>query len=104
MRSVKIIAPPRGYAPEDIRVQWVGVTIPLATKEDTADMKLVGFVIKEGGRIESGDASGYLVLRTNAVAALRRAEKNSAADYWDTGHVKFFRFLRFPLEVCEVVE
>ena len=95
MSSVRITAIPPGFAPESIRKQWVGVSLPLASADEIAQDPPSGF------GIGSDNTNGYLVLRDNAIEALRKAGKKQAADYWDS--FPLGRFLQFKKEVCEVV-
>ena len=95
MSSVRITAIPPGFAPERIRKQWVGVELPLASKKEIAQNPPSGF------GIGSDNTSGYLVLRDNAIEALRQAGKKEAADFW--GSLRYGRFLQFKKEVCEMV-
>lgn len=95
MSSVRITAIPPGFAPEDIRKQWVGVELPLASEEEIAQDPPSEF------SISSDNTDGYLVLRDKAIEALYKAGKKKAVDFWSS--LPLGRFLQFKKEVCEVV-
>jgi len=61
MSSVRITQIPPGFAPEEIRKQWVGVELSLATEEEIAQDPPSGF------GIGSDNTNGYLVLRDKAI-------------------------------------
>lgn len=94
MSSIKIVAVPPGLAPQKIREEWVGIQIPLAA---TDMLRRAHVAVK----IDNQNEGGYIVLRIMAVEALRLADKNEAANYWDA--LPFVRFLQFKQEVCELV-
>lgn len=96
MRSIRIIAVPPGFAPRAIREQWVGVSIPLATKDDLRRYPL------SGQSLGNENKGGHLVLRSRAIEALRTAERGEAAAYWRTLPADA-AYLRFKQEVCELV-
>lgn len=96
MASIRIKETPPGFAPPHIRMQWVGVELPLASEEEIAQDPPSGF------SIGSDNIGGYLVLRDKAIGALRNAGKEKAAGFWD--QFPLGRYLRFGREFCEVVE
>lgn len=94
MKKIRIVSIPPGFAPEAIRRQWVGVTIPLATDEEInedppSDMG-----------IGSSNQDGFLVLRAKAIDALRAAGGIAGAEFWERIPG---RYLKFKKEVCEEV-
>ncbi len=100
MSSIHIIAVPPGFAPEHIREQWVGVTIPMLDQE-MWDLILETIPRAKEEFAEGSNGNGYLVQREVAVEALREAGKEEAANFWRT---PFGPYLQFKREVCEVVD
>ncbi len=97
MSSIKIIAvPPGSLAPYSIRKQWVGLQIPLVTDEQLRQNPLSGF--RQGNQ----NSGGYLVLRSEAIAALEAAGHLFEAGYWEG--VTAGAYLQFKKDVCELVE
>ena len=96
MKRIRITSIPPGFAPESIRVQWVGVTIPLVTEEEKAQDPPSGISIGAANR------GGYMVLTSKAVEALEAADKTEAKEYW--GGLVLGSYLVFKKECCEVVE
>ncbi len=94
MSSIRIIEIPPGFAPAHIRMQWLGVVLPLATEEELIEHPLSGFSIGHGNE------NGYLVLCCKAAAVLRTAGKMEAANYWESF---FSSYLEFKKETCEMV-
>ncbi len=92
MPKIKIIDIPPGFAPEEIRKQWLNVEIPLAQNPI-----LEG---KEIARIGSDNAGGYQVKGVDAVQSLRDAGKNEAANFWEKYSSGNFKFKK---EVCELI-
>jgi hypothetical protein len=93
MAKIKIIDTPPGFAPEEIREQWLGIEIPLAENPIPAD--------KVVARIGGQNAGGYQVKGTDAVEALKDAEKFEAAEFWKPYASGNFTFKQ---EVCELIE
>lgn len=95
--SIRIIATPPGQAPDHIRMQWVGVVIPLANND------AVGIQVGvRGGAPENGD--GYKVNSRDAVECLRK-KSPEAADWWDNNFpVDRAQSFVFRKDVCELVE
>jgi hypothetical protein len=93
MSKIKIVQVPPGFAPEDIRKEWVGVEIPLA------DNPIIGD--KVVAKIGNQNKDGYQVRGVDAVQALLDAGKNEAADFW-----KFYATGNFVFkkEVCELIK
>lgn len=96
MSSIRIIAIPPGFAPEDIRKQWVGVEIRLPTQEE------IDIDPPSPHSIGNENVDGHIVLRQDAIDALAAAGHQDAAGYWEM--LVITRFLRFKQEVCELVE
>ena len=92
MPSIRIKKTPLGFAPERIRSQWVGVEIPLVTEAELQRNP------PSRMRIGNENADGYLVLRAEAINALRRAE---AAIFWEK--LSLGVYLQFKKDVCEVI-
>lgn len=95
MKKIRIIKTPPGFAPLEIRAQWVGVEIPLATEEDIKQDS------PSGARIGTANLDGYRVLRDKAITALHEAGRHEAVYFWDA--FPLGRYLVFKKEVCEVV-
>jgi hypothetical protein len=84
MSGIRIISIPEGFAPYDIRAQWVGVEMPLADHPD-------------------GDQPDkYCVSRQAAVTALKIARKYDAARFWDGFH-PLGQYLLFNQSECEYI-
>ncbi len=96
MDLIRIKKVPPGFAPPHIRLQWVGVELPLASEEDFARNPPSRFFVG------SGNGGGYLVPRDKAIEALRNAGKERAAEFLDS--FPLGSYLRFEKGVCEVVE
>jgi hypothetical protein len=96
MAKIKIIATPPGFAPEFIREQWVGIEIPLPTNEQIAE--------NPPSELRTGNENegGYLVLCSDAIAALKESEKYDAHDFWTTKGLG--RYLLFKRDVCELID
>ena len=95
MKKIKIVAVPPGFAPEEIRKEWVGVELPLATKKELDQDPMLQ------GRIGNQNVNGYVVLTSKAIVALRAAGKKKGADFWDS--LGMGKYLEFKKEVCEVI-
>ena len=93
MTKIKIISTPPGFAPEEIREQWLNVEIPLAQNPIPEG--------KEVARIGNDNAGGYQVKGSDAVQALRDAGKDQAADFWQAYASGNFKFKK---EVCELIK
>lgn len=92
--KIRIEMVPLGFAPEEIRKQWVGVEIPLPDDE----------VILESGRWTGTDnENGYVVFTADAVRALWEAGRLDAAEYWE-GIGFIGKVLRFKKELCSLVQ
>src|SRR4051812_11041468 len=97
MSSIKIIAVPFGFAPLHIREQWVGIQIPLATKDELQNSPLSGI------KIGNENSAGHIVLRKKAIEALREAGKDEAAEFWSRAPIiSIASYLQFQREVCEI--
>lgn len=91
MPAIEIIAIPPGFAPEHIRQKWIGVHIPLAEQ----------VVVEVACRIGRANEGGYEVTARQAIAALRAAGREEAANYWETYAAGN---LVFKKEACRIVE
>lgn len=87
--SIRIIAVPSGSEPLHIREQWVGMTLPVATKKEYEPWA------------QDCDVDEYLVSRTEATNALDEAGKEEAASFWIDEPGKMF--LAFKKACCELV-
>lgn len=95
MKRIRIIATPPGFAPEEIRKEWVGIEIPVNREE-------INKLLLEPG-VWSGNTSdpGYAVLAGDAIHALETAGKHEAAEFWRGIPSSVYKF---KADVCEVVE
>ncbi len=93
MAKIKIIAVPPGFAPEEIRKQWLDIEIPLAQNPIPEG--------KEVARIGNDNTGGYQVKGVDAVQALKDAGKDEAANFWKTFSSGNFTFKK---EVCEIID
>ena len=92
MDSIKIIATPPGQAPEEVRQQWVGLTIPLAQQEKGGfQMGVLGGTANNLG--------GYQVLSKDSFALL--LAKSLTAYLWFAENAFFGSHLVFARAVCE---
>lgn len=96
MSSIYITAVPPGFAPEHIREQWVGVTIPMPSAQELEEHPVSEM------RIGSENLEGHLVFREKAIEALMEAGKEEAALFWD--ELLLGKYLQFRKDVCEVVD
>lgn len=92
MTKIKIIEVPPGFAPEEIRKQWVGVEIPLAENPIPEG--------RESFQIGNQNQGGYQVRGVDAVKALLDSEKKEAANFWRPYSIGNFKFKK---EVCELI-
>ena len=92
MSTIRIISTPPGFAPEYVREDWVGLELSLVTKEELRTNPRSGF------KIGSENDGGYLVLRANAIEALRAAGKEDAANFWE--EMPLGMYLEFRSDVC----
>ena len=74
MARIRIVSTPQGTEPEEIRIQWVGVVMPLATPEDLVSKPITNLNINR--------KTDHIVLRTKAIRALRSAGRLNAANFW----------------------
>lgn len=96
MSSIRIIELPPGFAPKEIRAQWVGVVLPIASDDEISKDLPTAF------GIGSGNSDGYFVFRDEAIKALRTAGKEKAVRYWSA--FPLGKFLKFKKDVCAIVE
>lgn len=94
MTKILIISTPPGFAPEHIRKQWIDIEIPLLGIENS--QKPVG------NRSGTENLGGYQVLPKDAIAALEKAGKHEAVEFWTpySGAQNF----TFKKEVCKLIE
>jgi len=99
MGKIRIVACPPGQAPEDVREAWVGLEIPLSTKQPPAGAVFRGAVDKAPIK----DIEGYAVSRDVAVRMLRK--KNPKAAKWWRKNARWLikNLLIFPKNVCQLV-
>ena len=92
-RKIRIIKTPPGFAPEDIRKQWIGIEIPIIGEEDSTQPLGVRSGIENIG--------GYQVSPLEAIKALKEAGKTEAVAFWQ----RFSSAMNFTFkkEVCEVI-
>lgn len=96
MSSIRITdVPPGSLAPLEIRQQWVGVEIPLATEDELRANPIVG-------KIGNQNDDGHIVLRSKAIEALQAAGRQKAADYWQSFPL-IGMYLQFKQDVCALV-
>ena len=95
LAKIKIIATPPGFAPVEIREQWVGVEIPLVNQEEISRNPPSSL------GIGNDNPDGHLVLTDAAIDALRRVGKGKAADFWEG--IPLGTYLQFRRDVCEVI-
>jgi hypothetical protein len=101
--SMRIVRTPPGEAPEEIRRAWVGVELPLRSRETKPqNHPTLGVFSYRSSQCET--AYGYSVDARAALKALA-SHAPTAADWWrkHAPHVLERGYqLWFPLEVCEV--
>lgn len=96
MSSIRITdVPPGSLAPLAIRLQWVGVEIPLATEDELRQNPIAG-------KLGSQNDGGHIVLRSKAIEALRDAGREEAADYWES-FPPIGMYLQFKQDVCAFI-
>jgi hypothetical protein len=94
--SIRIIAtPPSELAPLHIREAWLGVEIPLPTKGHLRKHPVSDF------KLGSSNDGGHIVLRSDAIQALRNAGQEEAAEFW--GRFPLGMYLEFRRDVCEEI-
>jgi len=96
-KKVRIVLMPPGFAPEEIRQQWVGVEIPLID-QDEAD------ALQDNPNWDASEQyGGSIVSTSDAIAALREAGREEAAQYWEEVQKNIGIKLRFGAEYCEIL-
>ncbi len=93
MNKIKIIDTPPGFAPEEIRKQWIGVIIPLSENPIPEDKVVI--------RIGNQNRGGYKVRGSEAVSALKEAGKHEAAEFWQPYSGGEFEFKK---KFCKLIE
>jgi hypothetical protein len=100
----RIVAPPPGEAPSDIRAAWVGCIVPLfATTDDPRVGRKTKGVLS---RQETSRRDGFAARVTDAIDALERHDA-SAARWWREKTPDSLRpgqLFVFASEACELVE
>ncbi len=94
--KIRITGTPPGFAPEEIRAQWVGVEIPIDGAAVNESLSMPG---KWSG---SENSDGYTVATEDAIAALKQAGKDEAAAFWQEVR-NLGSVLRFKKDVCELL-
>ena len=95
---IRIVRTPAGEAPLWVREAWVGIEIPLARIE--AQGPQFGVC---GGDASPENLRGYEVHGAEAMAALRRAGKKDAADWWQEHSELGPHHLVFGRQFCEAI-
>lgn len=93
---IRIIETPPGFAPLNIREEWIGVEIPLLSSE-----QLAADPPSRGLRVGNENVDGYVVSINAAITALREAGKERAADFWAS--LPLGSYLEFNRRVCQLV-
>ena len=96
MMKIRITAVPPGFAPEEIRAQWVGVEIPYNPGRCDS--------LQGGDWVGEGNENGYIVATDDAIKSLVNSGKAEAAEYWGAVLDLGGGVLRFGKEYCEVCE
>lgn len=99
MERIRIIETPPGQAPQWVRNEWVGLTLPLEENAPAADEGIQMGIA--GGRPENAD--GFSVLTQDAMGIL--GEKSQEAVQWweDNLPLAFIPRFIFRKEVCELL-
>jgi hypothetical protein len=103
-QRIRIISPPPGEPPPEIRAAWVGCVLPLfATTDDPkVGRQGIGALTGQGEELPQG----FAVQVTEAIRALERHNPD-AARWWheNTPHlIKPKKLFVYPGEACELVE
>jgi tetratricopeptide (TPR) repeat protein len=99
---IKIVGLPPGEAPESVRNEWIGLTLPLASTPSA-------FLLKSGGvvtRKEEDAVKGYMVEANEAVALLEQ-KSPTAAQWWRTNTPHLLangKLFIFREHVCALVQ
>lgn len=94
MISVQIVSIPPGFAPIEIREQWVGLILN-ALSEDEIDLST-----RYG--VDSANVGGFIVSRLSAVVSLKIMGRTEAAGFW-LGF-PFGHFIQFRKDVCQIIK
>ena len=94
--NIRIVKMPLGFAPEEIRAQWVGVEIPYTPGEHDS--------LQGGTWVGEGNENGYVVATDDAIESLVNSGKVEAAEYLNAILSFGGGVLRFGKEYCEVCE
>ena len=90
---ITITAIPPGFAPLEIRKEWVGLKILTPTDAQLRANPPLGM------GIGNSNTGGFIVRRDDAITALHNAGKNPAANYWIM--LALGEYFIFKREVCE---
>lgn len=91
MKRIKIVSAPPGFAPEEIRKEWIDIELPT---EDAMDDGC-------GARSGHSNDGGYRVRPQDAIDALKLAGKTEAVNFWTPFANQ--RFFIFKKECCEEI-
>jgi len=90
MKKIIVTTAPPGFAPENIREQWVGVELPVEDELGNGS----------GFRTGAENSDGYRVNSFDALKALKAAEKNEAFEFWEL-RLSPKAMLVFKKEFCD---
>ena len=88
--AITIVSMPRGAAPERVRRDWIGLTIPLPSPE----------MLRRDPPLSCHTGS-HFVLRLEAIAALKRSGNLESARFWEA--LPLGKYLQFPQDCCEII-
>lgn len=94
MLSVRIVEVPPGFAPEEIRQQWLGVILGALSDDQIRPRTRYG--------IDNANVGGFTVPKSTAVKALRLMGRSEAAAFWMG--FPLGRYIQFRKDVCQVVK
>ncbi len=94
MISVQIVGVPPGFAPEEIREQWVGIILGALSDYE------ISMRIRYG--IDNANVGGYVVPKLAAVTRLKLMGRTEATAFWMG--FPFGRYIQFRKDVCLVVK
>lgn len=103
MRYFRVVTIPQGFAPEWVRKQWVGVTLPLAEGRYVEVNTNISLTV---GQLAPEYVRGFSVQTDLAIEALYQAGRSEAADWWNRWFSvhPLTRWLRFLETECELTE
>jgi hypothetical protein len=94
--NIRIIAPPRGQAPEWVRGKWVGLLLPVENQQAEG--------AQAGGLGPPENQGGYPVKTLYAMAILRSNSIHAATWWEENATLADIPQLVFGRECCEIVE